>query len=148
MVNIINQTYKDQIVHHYDAAIRLPASLFGQMEDYAKTTVFYMLYTKPTLFPVNGKYIGNKGSGVRTEVGSYIVAATVSGQNIYDLDEPVKLLFQLQISNKKVRIIASTHTWGILVCLFIECCHRHKLNILSPMRRFYNALSFLNPNKL
>ena len=103
---MINQVYKDQFVHHYDAAISLPASLFKQMGDYANTTVFYVLYTKPTLFPVNGKYISNEESSVQTEVGSYIVAATVSGQNIYDLDEPVKLLFQLQISNKKVRIIA------------------------------------------
>ena len=79
------------------------------MENYANASVFYMLYGKPTLFPASRKYTRNKGPDLQTEVGSYIVAATVSGQrSIYNLAEPVKILFRLQISSEKVRIIAST----------------------------------------
>ena len=73
-----------------DAAIRLPPSLFEQLNNLPNVGAFFGRYETATLFPVGG-------SNNRTQVGSQVVAATV-GQNLplRNLPEPVTIILKLQ----------------------------------------------------
>ena len=77
-----------------DAAIRLPPSLFEQLNNLPNVGAFFGRYERPTLFPVGGS---NNNGARRTQVGSQVVAATV-GQNLplRNLPEPVTIILKLQ----------------------------------------------------
>ncbi len=77
-----------------DAAIRLPPSLFEELNDRPNVGVFFGRYETSVLFPVGG----NNNNDVRiTQVGSQVVAATV-GQSLplRNLSEPVTITLKLQ----------------------------------------------------
>ena len=86
-----------------DAAISLPATLFQRVDNQESVGVFFAFYETATLFPVSVQSqnaIIEDGEIIReTEVGSQIVAATIdSDQEIIDLEDPVTIMFRLQIN--------------------------------------------------
>ena len=82
-----------QLSPQQDAAIRLPPSLFEELNNLPNVGVFFGRYETSTLFPV-GRNISN---GRQTLVGSQVLAATV-GQNLSlrNLPEPVTVTLKLQ----------------------------------------------------
>ena len=88
----LDQTMPGQL--SFDAAIRLPPSLFEELNNLPNVGVFFGRYEMPTLFPVGGS---SSNGARRTQVGSQVVAATV-GQNLplQNLSEPVTITLKLQ----------------------------------------------------
>ena len=82
-----------QLSPQQDAAIRLPPSLFDELNNLPNVGVFFGRYETSTLFPV-GRVSNN---GRQTQVGSQVLAATV-GQNLSlrNLSEPVTITLKLQ----------------------------------------------------
>ena len=94
-----------QLSPQMDAAISLPASLFERIDDRDNVGVFFALHEASTLFPVHGDvdFSDTLNSPWKTSVGSHILAATVGpGINFQNLDEPVTILLQLQITKGNV----------------------------------------------
>ncbi len=84
-----------------DAAIDLPATLFQRVNDQENVGVFFAFYETATLFPIRRQTAETVNDEIikETEVGSQIVAATVdSSQEITDLENPVTIVFRLQIN--------------------------------------------------
>ena len=98
-----------QLLPQQDAAINLPASLFGLINDRPNVGVFFALYDVSTLFPVNQDAPVNRDTRtpVQTEVGSRVIAATVGpGINFQNLNEPVtivlrRFVFEGQVYTRK-----------------------------------------------
>ena len=92
-----------QLASQLDAAIGLPATLFGRIEDRANVGVFFAFYEIPILFPVSGELNGNLSR--KTVVGSQVLAATVgptASINFQNLNEPITIVFRLQVSEGSV----------------------------------------------
>ena len=91
-----------QLPPQQDAAISLPASLFSRVNDRENIGVFFAFYETATLFPVGGGS-SDRQAPRQTQVGSRILAATVdSAEELVDLEEPVTIVFRLQVSNANV----------------------------------------------
>ena len=100
MLGSEDQVEPGQLSTQLDAAVSLPATLFEQIDDRDNIGIFFALHEASTLFP-----IGRNPSSTPREasVGSYILATTVGpGINFQNLDEPVTILLQLQITNGNV----------------------------------------------
>ena len=92
-----------QLPPQQDAAISLPASLFRRVNDRENVAVFFAFYETATLFPVGGGS-SDREAPRQTQVGSQILAATVdSAEELVDLEEPVTIIFRVQIANNTVR---------------------------------------------
>ena len=97
-----DQVEPGQLPIQLDAAISLPASLFGRINDRLDVGIFFAFYETPILFPV-ARQGGESSLPRQTVVGSNIVAATVGpGLNFQNLDEPVTILLRLQIVEELV----------------------------------------------
>ena len=92
-----------QLAPQQDAAISLPASLFRRVNDRENIGVFFAFYETATLFPVGGGR-SDREAPRQTQVGSQILAATVdSAEELVDLEEPVTVVFRLQVNDTMVR---------------------------------------------
>ena len=89
----LDQTMPGQLSPQQDAAIRLPPSLFEELNSLPNVGVFFGRYETSTLFPVRRA----SNNGRQTQVGSQVLAATV-GQNLrlQNLSEPVTVTLKLQ----------------------------------------------------
>ena len=101
-----DQLEPDQLSPQSDAAISLPASLFERIDDRDDVGVFFALHEASNLFPV-GVGLGDSSNTLNNfnfpSVGSHILAVTIGvGINFQNLDEPVSILFRLQITNNTV----------------------------------------------
>ena len=97
-----DQLEPEQLSPQSDAAISLPASLFERIDDRDNVGIFFALHEASSLFPVGAGDSSNTFNF--PSVGSHILAATVGvGINFQNLDEPVSVLFRLQITNNTVR---------------------------------------------
>ena len=87
-----------------DAAIILPNSLFEALSSRASTSLVFARYNESTLFPVDGGASMNSNSLRQTVIGTDILAATVVGEALTDLDEDmnVTIIFQPKMPNGKV----------------------------------------------
>ena len=95
-----------QLSPQLDAAISLPGSLFELIDDNANTSVLFVQYDVPTLFPVDGGNNVNNIGMTQTKVGSQILAATVGiGLNFQNLEEHrnVVVVFRLQVNEERVK---------------------------------------------
>ena len=93
-----------QLLPQQDAAISLPASLFGTIADRENVGVFFALYNTPILFPVGGGNSTRARAPRRTEVGSSVLAATVGpGLNFSKLQDNVTVVFRLSTERFDVR---------------------------------------------
>ena len=106
MLSPDDQLESDQLEPQFDTAISLPASLFEQIDDRDNVGVFFALHEASNLFPV-GAGLGDSSNTLNNfnypSIGSHILAATVGvGINFQNLDEPVSVLFRLQITNNTV----------------------------------------------
>ena len=83
-----------QLSPQQDAAIRLPPSLFEELNNLPNVGIFFGRYENSTLFPVRR----NITNGRLTQVGSQVLAATV-GQNLplRNLPEPVTITLSLKL---------------------------------------------------
>ena len=99
-----DQLESEQLSPQSDAAISLPASLFERIDDRDDVGVFFALHEASNLFPVGAGDSSNTLNNFNfLSVGSHILAATVGvGINLQNLDEPVSVLFRLQITNNTV----------------------------------------------
>ena len=96
-----DQLEPEQLSLQSDAAISLPASLFERIDDRDNVGIFFALHEASSLFPVGAGDSSNNFNF--PSVGSHILAATVGvGINFQNLDEPVSVLFRLQITNNTV----------------------------------------------
>ena len=85
------------------AAISLPHSLFEMIGDRTDVGVFFVLYDRPTLFPVDGRR-NNSDVPRQTDVGTRVLAATVGpGLNFQNLADPVVIVLRLVINDDRVR---------------------------------------------
>ena len=94
-----------QLSPQQDSVVSLPASLFQRFNDRENVGVFFTFYEKPTLFPVGKRNtdIEAPGRDRQTQVGSQVVAATVNSSNeLIDLEDPVILVFRLQLTQAQV----------------------------------------------
>ena len=97
------QVVAGQLAPQQTAAINLPATLFGRINDRADVGVFFALYNNSVLFPVNGGQ--NRNASMRRDVGTDVVAATVGpGITFQNLEENVTIVLRLQIPADRVRI--------------------------------------------
>ena len=97
-----DQVEPGQLPAQFDAAISLPASLFGRIDDRLNVGVFFAFYEISNLFPVAGES-GGSSLPRQTVVGSDIIAAAVGpGLNFQNLDEPVTILHRLQVAEGSV----------------------------------------------
>ena len=100
MLSSEDQVEPGQLSPRLDAAISLPATLFEQIDDRDNIGIFFALHEASTLFPIGGN---SSSTPRKASVGSHILATTVgSGINFQNLDEPVTILLQLQITNGNV----------------------------------------------
>lgn len=100
--NDIDEVVPGQLSPRQEAAINLPASLFERVDDQENVGVFFAFYETATLFPVGG---GNTDSNatIQRRVGSQVVAATVdSNQDLSNLENPVTIVFRLQLNSSEV----------------------------------------------
>lgn len=94
-----------QLPPQLNAAIRLPASLFGMISDRDNVSVFFALYDTPILFPVNGGNSISDDGSVRTEVGSSVLATTVGPDIIFqNLSEPIIIVLRLLTTASQGRV--------------------------------------------
>ena len=99
-----DQVEADQLPDQVDASISLPASLFQRIDNRPNVGLFSALYKTPTLFQV-GEQSNGSTLPRQTVVGSDIIAATVGlGLNFQNLDEPVTILFRLQVPEERVSV--------------------------------------------
>ena len=88
-----------------ESAISLPASLFKRFDDHDTVGVVFAVYESATLFPVEKRNSDVTVAGKQTAVGSQVVAATViSSSELIDLEEPIVIIFRLQIAPNMVSI--------------------------------------------
>ena len=89
----VDATTFDRLSPEENAAIRLPASTFAQIQDQRDLGVFVGYYESATLFPVSSPSDALK----QAQVCSNVIAATV-GQNmsIENLKEAVTIAFRLE----------------------------------------------------
>ena len=82
-----------QLSPQQDAVIRLPPSLFEELNNLPNVGVFFGRYETSILFPLDRM----SSNGRQTQVGSQVLAATV-GQNLSlrNLSEPVTITLKLQ----------------------------------------------------
>ena len=123
-----NGVVAGQLPPQQNAAISLPASLFGMIsDDRDNVSLFFALYDTPILFPVNGGNSRSSDGSVQTEVGSSVLAATVGPDiNFQNLTDPIIIVLRLlttasegrvsyyfnlnKLSTKgQFRVVASTH---------------------------------------
>ena len=98
-----DQVEPGELPAQFDAAISLPASLFGRINDRLNVGVFFAYYETTILFPVAGESDGSSLPRFTTVVGSDIIAATVGpGLSFQNLDEPVIILLRLQVAEGSV----------------------------------------------
>ena len=98
-----DQVDPGQLSPQLDAAISLPASLFGRINDRVNVGVFFALYETPTLFPVGGEVTDGSTLTRKNVVGSDIIAATVGPRiNFQNLDDPVTIVLRLQVTEGNV----------------------------------------------
>ena len=98
-----DQIEPSQLSPQLSAAVSLPATLFERIDNRDNVGIFFALHEASTLLPAGGDFSGTFSPPRKASVGSHILAATVgSGINFQNLDEPVTVLFQLQISNSSV----------------------------------------------
>ena len=98
--------------------IKLPPPLFNNEALISKYNandsigLFFTLYNNSTLFPVNG---GNNLSSDRLEtvVGSRIIAATVSGLELCNLEEQERVTIVLQLLNPEQNVSLENLTVAI-----------------------------------
>ena len=96
---VTSEVIPGQLSPQQDSAVSLPASLFQRFDDRENVGVFFAFYEKATLFPVGRRNV----SGRQTQVGSQVVAATVNSSNeLIDLEDPVILVFRLQLTPGQV----------------------------------------------
>ena len=95
-----------QLPPQLNAAISLPASLFGMIsDDRDNVSVFFALYDTPILFPVNGGNSRSSDGSVQTEVGSSVLAATVGPDiDFQNLIDPVIVVLRLQTTASEGRV--------------------------------------------
>ena len=94
-----DQVEDGQLAPGLDAAIGLPASLFGRIDDCDNIGIFVALYETPILFPFSRENTTSK----QRVVGSHVLATTVGhGIHFQNLDEPVTIVFRLQIVDEIV----------------------------------------------
>lgn len=93
----------DQLAPQQDAAINLPASLFGRITDRPNVGVFFALYNRTVLFPPSGRTEVVNGVATQSEVGSLVLAATVGpGLNFQNLEKPVTIVLRIQTPEDSV----------------------------------------------
>ena len=94
-----------QLPPQLNAAIRLPASLFGLIGDRDNVSVFFALYDTPILFPVNGGDSISSDGSVQTEVGTSVLAATVGPDiNFQNLADPIIIVLRIQTTTSEGRV--------------------------------------------
>ena len=97
------QVMPGQLETQQDAAINLPGSLFGMIQDRTNVGVFFALYNTSVLFPYRGSDTSSN-TDIQTEVGSRVLAATVGpGINFQNLQDPVIIVLRLNIMEGRVR---------------------------------------------
>lgn len=89
-----------------DAIISLPASLFERFHDRENIGMFFSFYETATLFPLVRR--SNTSGMARklkySKVGTQVVGATVNtSKELLDLEEPVTVIFQLQLMQEMVQ---------------------------------------------
>lgn len=98
------QVMPGQLSPQQNAAISLPASLFGTIADRENVGVFFALYNTPILFSVDGRNSTRARAPRRAEVGSSVIAATVGpGLNFSKLQDNVTIVFRLSKERFNVR---------------------------------------------
>ena len=82
----------------------LPPSLFTRMESGAEVGIFFSLYESPSLFPIAGESDLPSEDGIMSQVGSSVVAATLSaGQTEFtNLTDPVIVVVRLNTSLQNI----------------------------------------------
>ena len=87
-----------------DAAIILPNSLFEALSSHASSSLVFARYNESTLFPIDGGASMNTSARRQTVIGTDILAATIVGEALTDLDEDMNVivLFQPKIPDGKV----------------------------------------------
>ena len=97
----------------------LPSSLFTQIESSAgEVGIFFTFYESPTLFPIAGELDIPNEDGIMSQVGSPVVAATVSmgGQTEFsNLTDPVIVVLRL---NPGVRVV-----YSCTLTVHLDCAH-------------------------
>ena len=102
------------------SAISLPPSLFKNFNDHESVGVLFAFYEMATLFPVGRR--NTEVPGRQTQVGSQVVAATVNSSNeLIGLEEPIILIFRLQLTEEQVLIPRTSETFTAA----IELPHMH-----------------------
>ena len=71
--------------------LMLPPEVLDQNSEQEEVGLFFSFYSSPILFPLAN------GSSVNDTVGSSVIAASVAGMQISNLDNPVQ--FSLEILN-------------------------------------------------
>ena len=109
-----------QLPPQQDAAISLPASLFRRVNDRENVGVFFAFYETATLFPVGGGR-SDREALRQTQVGSQILAATVdSAEELVDLEEPVTVVFRLQVNDTMVREVVKHDIYGRITLIILR----------------------------
>ena len=102
-----------------EAVISLPASVFERVNDQESVGVFFALYEMATLFPVGERNAqSDRDTSRETQVGSQIVAATIdSNQELNDLENPVIIVFRLQLNSSEV-VASIAHQLDVTMAFF------------------------------
>ena len=83
-----------QLQPEQDAVVNLPASLFQKIGNHTTIGIFFALYDRPTLFPVN------RGSSNETNIGSRVLSITVGpGLHFQDLEHNITIVLRLITEN-------------------------------------------------
>ena len=86
-----------QLQPEQDAAVNLPASLFQEIDNHTTIGIFFALYDRPTLFPVNRESSVHSNE---TNVGSRVLSITVGpGLNFQDLEYNITIVLRLITEN-------------------------------------------------